>query len=159
LQRETGDYPAAAASHQQALALFCDFGDRLGQAEALNRLGELSSRTSATSQARDQHAQALAIARDISVPLEQAHALEGLGRAHLQDGNPSQAAVYLRQALAIYQDLGAPAASRVQETLQRHGLTSTTAGPEPAAPRGEGNPPPATHTQAPKEAVQGQTLS
>jgi hypothetical protein len=26
MQQETGDYPAAAASHQQALALFSDFG-------------------------------------------------------------------------------------------------------------------------------------
>src|SRR5262249_10214869 len=100
-----------------------------GQAEALNRLGELSSRTSATSQARDQHTQALAIAHDIGVPLEQAPALEGLGRAHLQDGNPRQAAVYLQQALAIYQHLGAPAAQRVQEPLQRYGRPSTA--PEP----------------------------
>jgi hypothetical protein len=44
----TGDY-LAATSHQEALDLFRD----LGQAEALNRLGELSTRTSITSQARD----------------------------------------------------------------------------------------------------------
>ena len=120
MQQETGDYPAAAASHQQALALFRDLGNRLGQAEALNRLGELSTRTSATSQARERHTQALAIARDISAPPEEARALEGLGQAHLQDGNPGQAAAHLQQALAIYQRIGAPAARRVQETLQNH---------------------------------------
>jgi tetratricopeptide (TPR) repeat protein len=75
VQQETGDYPAAAASHQQALRLFGDLGNRLGQAEALNRLGELSSRTSATGQAREYHTQALAIARDLSAPLEEARAL------------------------------------------------------------------------------------
>jgi hypothetical protein len=42
MQQETGDYPAAA-SHQQALALFSDRGNQLGHAEALTRLGELSA--------------------------------------------------------------------------------------------------------------------
>ena len=135
MQQETGDYPAAAASHQQALALFRDLGNRLGQAEALNRLGELSTRTSATGQARERHTQALAIARDLGAPLEEARALEGLGQSHLHDGNPGQAAAHLRQALAIYQRIGAPAARRVQETLQNHELTSTTPEPQPAAPQ------------------------
>jgi len=128
VQQETGDYPAAAASHQQALALFRDLGSRLGQAEALNRLGELSLRTSATAQARDQHTQARAIARDIGAAPEEARALEGIGTSHLHDGNLGRAAEYLRQALAIYQRIGAPAAQRVQQTLQKHGQPST---PEP----------------------------
>ena len=117
MQQLTGDYPAAAASHQQALALCRDVGNRLGQAETLNCLGELASRTAASRQARDHHAQALAIARDLGTPLEEARALEGIGRSHLQDGHPSQAAARLRQALAIYQRIGSPAARRVQETL------------------------------------------
>jgi tetratricopeptide (TPR) repeat protein len=118
VQQETGDYPAAAASHQQALALFGDLGNLLGQAEALNRLGELSLRTSATGQARDQHTRALAIARDISAAPEEARALEGIGNSHLRDGNPGQAAAHLQQALTIYQRIGAPGAQRVQETLR-----------------------------------------
>jgi hypothetical protein len=73
VQQQTGDFPAAAASHQQALALFGDLGHRLGQAEALNRLGGLSLRTSATAQARGQHSRALAIARDISAAPEAAN--------------------------------------------------------------------------------------
>ena len=122
MQQETGDYPAAAASHQQALALFGDLGNLLGQAEALNRLGELSLRTSATAQARDQHSRALAIARDISAAPEEARALEGIGNSHLQEGNPSQAVAPLRQALTIYQRIGAPGAERVQETLRSPNL-------------------------------------
>jgi hypothetical protein len=70
-------------------------GHRLGQAEALNRLGELSSCTSASHQARERHTQALSIARDIGVHFEEARTLEGLGRAHLQDGNTGQAAAHL----------------------------------------------------------------
>ena len=120
MQQETGDYPGAAASHQQALALFADLGHLLGQAEALNRLGELSLRTSATGQARDQHTRALAIARDISAAPEEARALEGIGNSYLRDGNPSQAAAHLQQALTIYRRIGVPGAKRIEETLRHH---------------------------------------
>jgi tetratricopeptide (TPR) repeat protein len=135
-QQLTGDYLAAAASHQQALELCRELGEPLGQAEALNRLGELSLRTSAAAQARDQHTRALAIARDLGASPEEARALEGIGNSHLRDGNPGQAAGHLRQALAIYQRIGAPATQRVQETLRRHRLPSTP-DPQPAAPGSE----------------------
>jgi tetratricopeptide (TPR) repeat protein len=108
--------------------MFRDFGARLHQAEALNRLGELSSQTSATGQAREQHAKALAIARDIGMPFEEARALEGLAMAHLRDGNPGQAAPHLRQALSIYERIGAHAARRLQQTLHDNGLTAIEPG-------------------------------
>jgi tetratricopeptide (TPR) repeat protein/transcriptional regulator with XRE-family HTH domain len=150
VQQETGDYPAAAASHQQALELFGDLGNLLGEAEALNRLGELSLRTAATGQARDQRTRALAIAREISAAPEEARALEGIGNCHLREGSPGQAAAHLRQALTIYQRIGAPAAQRVQQTLQNHGLTSTTPQPRRAAPDNEGHEPrtPAAHPES-----------
>ena len=47
LQQLTGDYPAAEASHEQALRLYRDLGQRREQAEVLNSLGELSSRCAA----------------------------------------------------------------------------------------------------------------
>jgi len=122
VQQQTGDYPAAAASHRQALALFRETGNRLGQAEALNRLGELSSRTSATGQAREHHAKARAIARDLRAPLEEARSLEGTGRACLQDGNNDEGLDCLRRALTIYQRIGAPGAQRVKETLRNPSL-------------------------------------
>ena len=101
-------------------------GSPLYEADALNSLGELSSRTSETGQARDYHTRALAIAQDIGLPLEEARALEGLGQACLTEGNSSQAATHLRHALSIYQRIGAATDTRrVQHTLQDHGLTST----------------------------------
>jgi len=87
------------------------------------------------------HTQALAIARDLSAAPEEARALEGLGHSHLQDGHPGQAAAHLQQALTIYQRIGAPAARRVQQTIQNHGLTSTTPEPQQAAPRSEDHQP------------------
>jgi tetratricopeptide (TPR) repeat protein len=147
VQLLTGDYPAAATSLQQALALFGDLGGLHGQAEALNDLGELSLRTSATGQARDQHTQALAIARDISAAPEEARALEGIGNTHLRESNPGQAAAHLQHALTIYKRLGAPAARRVQEALQTHRLTAITPQPQAAASDNESNPPvPRRHT-------------
>jgi hypothetical protein len=133
VQQETGDNQAAAVSHQQALALF---------GELRNRLGELSLCSSATGQAGDQHTQALAIARDISAAPEEPRALEGIGNSHLQEGTPSRAAAHLRQALTIYQRIGAPAAARrVQQNLQDHQLKSTYPEPQPAAPGSEGDQP------------------
>ena len=111
----------AAASHQQALELYRDFGNLAGVADTLNNLGGLSSRTSATHQARDHHNQALVLARNIGVPLEEARALEGIGRSHLQDGHPGEGLACLCQALGIYQRIGSSRAQRVQETLRQYG--------------------------------------
>jgi tetratricopeptide (TPR) repeat protein/transcriptional regulator with XRE-family HTH domain len=133
-QQLTGDYPAAAASHQEALELYRALGSRLGLAEAHNNLGQLATRTADARSARRHYIQALAIARDIGAPLEQARALEGIGQCDLADSSPAQAATHLRQALQIYQRIGVPAARRVQETLHRHGLTSSTTERQPAAP-------------------------
>ena len=101
-----------------------------GQAEVLNSLGEVLSRSADRHRARDHHARALAIAREISAPLEEARALEGLGHCLLRDGNPGGAAGRWQQALTIYQRIGAPDARRVQETLRQHG--NTTAPPPPS---------------------------
>ena len=98
---------------------------------ALNRLGELSSRTSATARARGYHTRALAIARDISAVPEQARALEGIGTSHLREGNPGQAAAYLQQALTGYQRIRAPGARRVQETLRNQSLPGSADRPDP----------------------------
>jgi tetratricopeptide (TPR) repeat protein len=118
VRQPTGDYPAAAASLQQALRLFRDFGHRPGEAQTLTSLGDLTARTAGIQQAREHYTRALAIARDIGLPLEEASALEGLGRTYLQEGTTKEGAARLQQALAIYQRIGAPSARRVEETLR-----------------------------------------
>jgi tetratricopeptide (TPR) repeat protein len=100
-QQLARDYQGVAASHQRALQLFRDLGNRLGQAEALNKLGELATRTQASSQAGDQHTQARS-SPVTSARREEARALQGIGNSQRHDGNPSYAAEYLRQALVIY---------------------------------------------------------
>lgn len=86
-----GGHPPASASPTcpdgtASRTVFRELGSRSGEAEALNNLGELSSRTSDTGRPRDYHSQALAIARDTGSPLEEARALEGLGQSSLTEG-------------------------------------------------------------------------
>jgi hypothetical protein len=71
----------------------------------------------------------LAIARDLSADPEEARALEGLAQSHFQDGNSAKPPPILQQPLTIYQRTGAPGARRIQETLRRHELPSTTRSP------------------------------
>ena len=65
--------------------------------------------------------EALAIARELGAPPVLARALAGIGRSLLPD-NPAEAAGYLRDALAIFRQVGSPAAQRVQDLLDEHGL-------------------------------------
>ena len=122
MQRLTGDYPAATASHARALKLYRDLHNRLGEANALNNMGELSLVSATPAEALARHNQAHAIATDIASPLEEARAQEGIGRCHLQDGQTVEGAASLRHALAIYQRIGSASAGRVQTTLRGMGL-------------------------------------
>ena len=62
MRLSTGDYPAAAQALEQALGIYRDLGDRLGQASALNDLGVVRRATGDYPAA----AQALEQALDIS---------------------------------------------------------------------------------------------
>ena len=79
MQRETGDYPAAAATLAQALALYSDLGDGPGQACALMELGFLHVLTGDYPAAAASHQRALALARSASDRLVEAAALTELG--------------------------------------------------------------------------------
>ena len=124
VQLQTGDHTASRASLRAALQLYRG-KDQGGEAEVLNSLGELSSRTAKPQQARRYHRKALVLARHIGLPLQEARALEGLGRSRFLDGSAPEASELLHQALAIYQRIGAAAAGRVQQTIRRHDATDT----------------------------------
>ena len=115
MQQQTGGYPAATASVTEAIELFRDLGSRYDLAMALNSLGELSSRTSATQEARSRHSQALAIARELGAHLEEARA--GRNRPQPSPPGPCRSHRAPPAALEIYQGIGAPGARRVQDTL------------------------------------------
>ena len=106
LQRETGDYPAAAASLAEALALYGDGGDLTGQAHALNQLGFLRVLTGDYPAAAASHQQALTLARSASDRFAEAHALANLGMVQQLTGDHPAATASQQQALALHRDLG-----------------------------------------------------
>ncbi|HEY2127850.1 MAG TPA: helix-turn-helix transcriptional regulator [Streptosporangiaceae bacterium] len=106
LQRETGSYPAAAASLARALALYRDIGDHPGQADALNELGFLRVLTGDYRAAAASHQQALLLARGTGDRRAEAHTVSNLGLVQQLTGDHPAAAASQQQALALFGDLG-----------------------------------------------------
>jgi tetratricopeptide (TPR) repeat protein/transcriptional regulator with XRE-family HTH domain len=106
LQRNTGDYPASAASLAQALALYSDAGDQLGQVYALGQMALLSELTGDYTAAAASHEQALALASSAGDRRGQAWTLNGIGLLQQLTGDHPAAAASQRQALALFADLG-----------------------------------------------------
>jgi tetratricopeptide (TPR) repeat protein/transcriptional regulator with XRE-family HTH domain len=105
LQRETGDYPAAAATLARALALYGDIGDQPGQADVLNELGYLRTLIGDYPAAVRCHEQALALFRDLDDQHGQAWTLSPLALVQHLTGDYRAASAGLRQALALFRDL------------------------------------------------------
>ena len=106
LQRETGDYPAAAATLARALALYRHVGDQPGQADALNELGYLRTLTGDYPAAVACHQQALVLVRGLGDRRSQAWTLSPLGLVQHLTGDYRAAAASQQQALALFRDLG-----------------------------------------------------
>jgi len=119
--------PRVVPGHSPGPLGFCcrpklvDNLDAVGCCPVDGSLGELSSATSASEEARDHHGQALTIAQEIGAHPEEARALAGIGMS-LLPRSPAEAAAHLRKALAIYRRIGSPDAQPVQDTLDEHGL-------------------------------------
>jgi transcriptional regulator with XRE-family HTH domain/tetratricopeptide (TPR) repeat protein len=116
LQHLTGDDAAAYDSLALSLDLHRSVGNRLGEAQALNAVGELALAL-ATGEARGRFEEALRIAYAISSAPEEAQALEGIGRCHLSEGDAGAAQDLLGQALKLYLRIGSPHADRVSALL------------------------------------------
>jgi len=81
VRRMTGAYLAAAQDLEQALGIYRDIGNRVGDAEALNETGTLHRVTGDLAQAEGCHRQALDLARAMASPWLEAYALTGLAEA------------------------------------------------------------------------------
>jgi tetratricopeptide (TPR) repeat protein len=106
LLRHDGPWTDAIIRHTTAIQAAQQLGDRLGQAGALNDLGELRRLTGDFPAAAQALEQALGIYRDLGDRLGQARALCGLGDVRRLTGEYPAAAQALEQALGNCRDLG-----------------------------------------------------
>jgi tetratricopeptide (TPR) repeat protein/transcriptional regulator with XRE-family HTH domain len=106
LQREMGDYPAAAVGLAKAAALYCDLGDLPGQGAALDQLGFVHSLTGDYAAAAASHRLALRLARDAGDRLAEAWALNSLGLVQQLTGDYPAAVASHQRAVALFAATG-----------------------------------------------------
>jgi CHAT domain-containing protein len=100
-QYQTGQFPAALNSWQQALKIYRVIKNRQGEAWALGSLGFAYRSLGNYAQAIEYSQQTLAIARSIKYPLGEGLAMSNLGAAYLDLGNSAKGIEYTQQYLAI----------------------------------------------------------
>ena len=117
MQRVVDDYPAAASSLEQALALFTGLGDRLGQADTLMNIGALKRTTGDLPSAIACHETALALFSDAGQAAGEASVLNHLGQAQLTGGDQPAAMVTFGRAIELGRRTG-------NVTAEAHALNS-----------------------------------
>jgi hypothetical protein len=94
-------------------------GDRVGHAEALNRLGTVLRSTRRPGDARVRFSAALELSRATGCRLAEGRAVEGIGHCLALAGDTEAAVGHLNRALAMYVRIGVPDARRVMADLPR----------------------------------------
>ena len=122
-------YQDAVAHHTQALTIYRDIGNQLGEAIALNNLGDCDRVLGRYQDAVAHHTQALTIYRDIGNQLGEAIALNNLGDCDRVLGRYQDAVAHHTQALTIYRHIGnqhgeARALNNLGDCDQRRGDTT-----------------------------------
>ena len=131
--RYDGPWAEAVTRHATAVRAAWQAGDRLGQANALNDLGDLGRLTGDYPGALRDLEEAVAIYRDLGNRLGQAYALNNLGDLVRLTGNYPAAARDQEAALALYRGIG----NRLGQAhaLRGQGAVRRAAGDYPGAAR------------------------
>jgi DNA-binding SARP family transcriptional activator/tetratricopeptide (TPR) repeat protein len=101
-----GRYNEASGKLRQALEIYRDLGDRLGQERTLCNLGLVLRRQGSYAEAVDHHRQALALARTLGDTFGEALALTGLGTTLCLQGRYQLATEHHRLAITLFQEIG-----------------------------------------------------
>ncbi|MEG4076428.1 tetratricopeptide repeat protein [Microcoleus sp. Pol14C2] len=101
-------YSQTLAYYQQSLNIHRDTGNRYGEANSLNNLGNFYRLRGEYSQAIDYHQQSLNIQRDIGNPSGEADSLNALGNIYDALGEYLQAIDCYQQCLNIQGEIGNP---------------------------------------------------
>ncbi|KAM3090576.1 CHAT domain-containing protein [Phormidesmis sp. 146-35] len=104
-QYRVSQFEAALQSWQQALAMYREIKDRLGEGAALGNLGNAYQDLGNYAKAIKYHEQHLAIAREIKDRLGEGQSLNSLGNAYQDLGNYAKAIKYHEQHLAIAREI------------------------------------------------------
>jgi CHAT domain-containing protein/Flp pilus assembly protein TadD len=105
-QYQTSQFRAALQSWQQALAIYREIKDRLGEGNALGNLGNAYLYLGDYQKAIEYHQQCLAIMREIGDRQGEGNALGNLGLAYRSLGDYQKAIEYQQQRLAIAREIG-----------------------------------------------------
>jgi tetratricopeptide (TPR) repeat protein len=89
--------------YDEALQLFRQVGDRLGQAHTLKAIGDVLQFLDQRQEALSRYDEALQLFRQVGDRLGQAHTLLGVGSSQ---ENPAEALAYFLQAQEIYTAIG-----------------------------------------------------
>ena len=98
--------PGRRRRQHQALELYRDLGDRVGQATALTGIGVLRSITGDYPAAAAALRQGLELYRGLGHRRGQGDALDDLGAVHCDTGDYPAAAACHQQALELFRDIG-----------------------------------------------------
>ena len=88
-------------------------GNPLGQANALNNIGNVYRNQGKLEEALEFYQAALKIHQEIGHPLEQANALRSIGNVYSDQGKLEEALVSYNQALPIFDRVGNPVGERI----------------------------------------------
>ena len=105
-QHFRNEYDAALASYDQALALFRAVGDRLGEANTLQALGDVQNFRKEIDAALESYCQALDLFRAVGDRLGEANTLKALGFSKWDQGEREDGHEALEAALGLYQAVG-----------------------------------------------------
>jgi len=102
MKMRTDDLAGARQAYKQALPIFRQIEDRLGEANTLQALGDLKRRTDDLAGARQAYEQALPIFRQIEGRLGEANTLKALGDLKMRTADLTGARHAYEQALTIF---------------------------------------------------------
>jgi non-specific serine/threonine protein kinase len=100
------DLPQARALHEESLALYREFGDRQGIANALHNLGNLARGQHDFPLAARRYEESLALKRELGDRWGIASALGGLGNLAHDQGDYPRARALHEESLSLYRELG-----------------------------------------------------
>ena len=98
----------SVALHEEALAAYREIGDRMGEANALDSMGDALRMPDRHEQALGRHEEALVIYREIGNRLGEANARRAIGLCQRALGDSDLALESLRSAARIYAEIGLP---------------------------------------------------